>query len=196
MRLPNNRIRSVRALCAWAPNEARERLIAILVPVVTGGAHAARLPHFKGQRRRRQPSPCASLALPHSEFPRPSMGDGMVNEQPARRRSEAFPRQNRRQDGFGTIWIAGDGQVFPLSGRPRPRGWQGFLAAAGHGIRRDSEQTVEAGMGGAERRQIFRLAVSQGGQVGDVAQSVRALPCHGRGREFESRRPRHSFQRT
>ena len=25
---------------------------------------------------------------------------------------------------------------------------------------------------------------------GDVAQSVRALPCHGRGREFESRRPR------
>jgi hypothetical protein len=26
---------------------------------------------------------------------------------------------------------------------------------------------------------------------GDVVQSVRTLPCHGRGREFESRRPRH-----
>ena len=29
---------------------------------------------------------------------------------------------------------------------------------------------------------------------GDVVQSVRTLPCHGRGREFESRRPRHFFQ--
>ena len=28
---------------------------------------------------------------------------------------------------------------------------------------------------------------------GDVVQSVRTLPCHGRGREFESRRPRHFF---
>ena len=28
---------------------------------------------------------------------------------------------------------------------------------------------------------------------GDVVQLVRTLPCHGRGREFESRRPRHSF---
>ena len=27
---------------------------------------------------------------------------------------------------------------------------------------------------------------------GDVAQLVRALPCHGRGRGFEPRRPRHS----
>src|SRR6266699_7329827 len=30
---------------------------------------------------------------------------------------------------------------------------------------------------------------------GDVVQLVRTLPCHGRGREFESRRPRHSFQK-
>ncbi len=30
--------------------------------------------------------------------------------------------------------------------------------------------------------------------VGDVVQLVRTLPCHGRGREFESRRPRHFFQ--
>jgi hypothetical protein len=27
---------------------------------------------------------------------------------------------------------------------------------------------------------------------GDVVQLVRTLPCHGRGREFESRRPRHT----
>ena len=32
--------------------------------------------------------------------------------------------------------------------------------------------------------------------LGDVAQLVRALPCHGRGRGFEPRRPRHTFQRT
>ena len=29
---------------------------------------------------------------------------------------------------------------------------------------------------------------------GDVVQLVRTLPCHGRGRGFESRRPRHCFQ--
>ena len=37
--------------------------------------------------------------------------------------------------------------------------------------------------------------VTTAGRVsGDVAQLVRALPCHGRGRGFEPRRPRHSFQ--
>ena len=30
-------------------------------------------------------------------------------------------------------------------------------------------------------------------EAGDVVQLVRTLPCHGRGRGFESRRPRHSF---
>ena len=30
-------------------------------------------------------------------------------------------------------------------------------------------------------------------QAGDVVQLVRTLPCHGRGREFESRRPRQLF---
>ena len=31
---------------------------------------------------------------------------------------------------------------------------------------------------------------------GDVVQLVRMLPCHGRGRGFEPRRPRHTFQKT
>jgi len=30
--------------------------------------------------------------------------------------------------------------------------------------------------------------------AGDVVQLVRTLPCHGRGRGFESRRPRHIFR--
>jgi hypothetical protein len=38
--------------------------------------------------------------------------------------------------------------------------------------------------------QGFTLVVDS--TVGDVVQLVRTLPCHGRGREFESRRPRHS----
>jgi hypothetical protein len=33
-------------------------------------------------------------------------------------------------------------------------------------------------------------------KAGDVVQLVRTLPCHGRGREFESRRPRQLFQTT
>jgi hypothetical protein len=32
-------------------------------------------------------------------------------------------------------------------------------------------------------------------QSGDVAQLVRALPCHGRGRGFEPRRPRHKHEK-
>jgi hypothetical protein len=32
--------------------------------------------------------------------------------------------------------------------------------------------------------------------LGDVAQLVRALPCHGRGRGFEPRRPRHTLEMT
>ena len=40
-------------------------------------------------------------------------------------------------------------------------------------------------------QQILRLSVSRRKESGDVAQLVRALPCHGRGRGFEPRRPRH-----
>ena len=32
-------------------------------------------------------------------------------------------------------------------------------------------------------------------KLGDVVQLVRTLPCHGRGRGFEPRRPRHTFQK-
>src|ERR1700733_6685618 len=43
----------------------------------------------------------------------------------------------------------------------------------------------------AERQQILRIAASRRKQFGDVVQLVRMLPCHGRGRGFEPRRPRH-----
>jgi hypothetical protein len=37
---------------------------------------------------------------------------------------------------------------------------------------------------------------SVGNTLGDVAQLVRALPCHGRGRGFEPRRPRHKPKKS
>jgi hypothetical protein len=36
---------------------------------------------------------------------------------------------------------------------------------------------------------------NRGFRLGDVAQLVRALPCHGRGRWFEPSRPRHFKER-
>jgi hypothetical protein len=61
------------------------------------------------------------------------------------------------------------------------------------GIRLDSREWVEAGekVDSKERQQILRLAASRRKQKGDVVQLVRMLPCHGRGRGFEPRRPRH-----
>src|SRR5215813_3170758 len=47
-------------------------------------------------------------------------------------------------------------------------------------------------MGKANKHGGFPASVSDG--AGDVVQLVRTLPCHGRGRGFESRRPRHSFE--
>ena len=60
------------------------------------------------------------------------------------------------------------------------------------GIRLDSVERVEAKekIDSSERQQILRLSVSRRNNLGDVAQLVRALPCHGRGRGFEPRRPR------
>jgi hypothetical protein len=54
------------------------------------------------------------------------------------------------------------------------------------------EQAVEreAACSALHRSKLLKM------QSGDVAQLVRALPCHGRGRGFEPRRPRHTFQKT
>ncbi len=43
---------------------------------------------------------------------------------------------------------------------------------------------------------IFRVPLTHSKPSGDVVQLVRTLPCHGRGREFESRRPRHILSST
>src|ERR1700678_2820004 len=66
------------------------------------------------------------------------------------------------------------------------------------GIRLDSVENMEAGekIDSSDGEQILRLSVSRRKESGDVAQLVRALPCHGRGRGFEPRRPRHTFQST
>jgi hypothetical protein len=67
------------------------------------------------------------------------------------------------------------------------------MLSINRGIRLDSVERVEAGekIDSSERQQILRLNVSRRKEAGDVAQLVRALPCHGRGRGFEPRRPRH-----
>jgi hypothetical protein len=43
-------------------------------------------------------------------------------------------------------------------------------------------------------RKIKGFPQTHENEAGDVVQLVRTLPCHGRGREFESRRPRQLFQ--
>jgi hypothetical protein len=53
----------------------------------------------------------------------------------------------------------------------------------------ESEIAHHSAKGGCTVRQNLR----QSANCGDVVQLVRTLPCHGRGREFESRRPRHFF---
>ena len=62
----------------------------------------------------------------------------------------------------------------------------------------DSVEHVEAGekIDSSERQHFLDLAYVEEKKAGDVAQLVRALPCHGRGRGFEPRRPRHRFQST
>ena len=72
------------------------------------------------------------------------------------------------------------------------------MLSINRGIRLDSVENVEAGekVDGNDGQRILRLRVSRRKESGDVAQLVRALPCHGRGRGFEPRRPRHTFQMT
>ncbi len=72
------------------------------------------------------------------------------------------------------------------------------MLSINRGIRLDSVENVEAGekIDSSDGQQILRLSVSRRKERGDVAQLVRALPCHGRGRGFEPRRPRHTFQST
>jgi hypothetical protein len=72
------------------------------------------------------------------------------------------------------------------------------MLSINRGNRLDSVERVEAGekVDSSERQQILRLSASRRKERGDVAQLVRALPCHGRGRGFEPRRPRHTFQMT
>ena len=45
-------------------------------------------------------------------------------------------------------------------------------------------------------REPHKVGAASNSHRGDVVQLVRTLPCHGRGRGFESRRPRHSFQKS
>ena len=72
------------------------------------------------------------------------------------------------------------------------------MLSINRGNRLDYVEKMEAGekVDSSERQQILRLSVSRRKESGDVAQLVRALPCHGRGRGFEPRRPRHTFQST
>jgi hypothetical protein len=49
-------------------------------------------------------------------------------------------------------------------------------------------------MDSKKRQKIKDLPLTGEKQSGDVVQLVRTLPCHGRGRGFESRRPRQFFQ--
>jgi hypothetical protein len=86
--------------------------------------------------------------------------------------------------------------MFWVAGRLQRHGRQSFMLSMlsiNCGIRLDSVENVEAGekIDSSDGQQILRLSVSRRKERGDVAQLVRALPCHGRGRGFEPRRPRH-----
>jgi hypothetical protein len=88
--------------------------------------------------------------------------------------------------------------MFWVAGRLQRYWRQDHMLSINRGIRLDSVENVEAGekVDGNDGQRILRLRVSRRKESGDVAQLVRALPCHGRGRGFEPRRPRHTKQRT
>jgi hypothetical protein len=66
-----------------------------------------------------------------------------------------------------------------------PRNW---VIWGGTQLARATLWTVRKG------RKIKGFPLTRRKQAGDVVQLVRTLPCHGRGRGFESRRPRHSLE--
>ena len=73
--------------------------------------------------------------------------------------------------------------MFWVAGRLQQHRWQGFMLSMlsiNRGNRLDSVEKVEVGeeIDSSERQQILRLSVSRRKEVGDVAQLVRALPCH------------------
>src|SRR5579863_9565728 len=91
--------------------------------------------------------------------------------------------------------------MFWVAGRLPQHRWQSFvlsMQSITRGNRLDSVGKVEAGekIDSSERQHFLRLGLSRRKESGDVAQLFRALPCHGRGRGFEPRRPRHTFQNT
>src|ERR1700685_151493 len=61
-------------------------------------------------------------------------------------------------------------------------------------VRRRQVQAVGQASRGDLKSRKRRWSPPAAEKVGDVVQLVRTLPCHGRGRGFESRRPRHSFE--
>ena len=83
--------------------------------------------------------------------------------------------------------------MFWVAGRLQRYWRQDYMPSINRGIRLDSVENAEAGekVDGSDGQRILRLRVSRRKESGDVAQLVRALPCHGRGRGFEPRRPRH-----
>jgi hypothetical protein len=74
--------------------------------------------------------------------------------------------------------------MFWVAGRLQRHGRQSFMLSMlsiNRGIRLDSVENVEAGekIDSSDGQQILRLSVSRRKESGDVAQLVRALPCHG-----------------
>jgi hypothetical protein len=189
---------SVRAICVISVcvQEAYEKIVVVehsTLNRLSGGTLRQRPPaeatwfiddgmRFPRCAKTRMASP-AKQVLRGSDFPK-------VLE-------SAWAEQFFRLRFFGTIRLR---DMDRCSGRelPAAASTAGFHAvhmlSILRGIRLDSGEWVEAGekVDSTERQQILRLAVSRRKQKGDVVQLVRMLPCHGRGRGFEPRRPRHS----
>src|SRR5580692_10185078 len=102
--------------------------------------------------------------------------------------------------GLATIWIARGILRRPFCTSQKCREWLKFgggLGAVRTGIALFwATKTIPCTVCKSRRAaQILAIAHLVDLASGDVVQLVRTLPCHGRGRGFESRRPRHSFPR-